>query len=578
MLRSCVAVLVTAVVCSSGSAFGDIPKQPTGVPRFDDAIRKAVAHIREDLVKNNDLKVAEKALAGYTLLKAGVPNTDKGIRAAVDEIKKTRFNADGSFRPGAGANPPLEHIYFSGVMALLLAADNPEGNIRELREIAKYIISQQGSDGSWDYPQRTTGDTSMNQYGVLGLWACMRAGVKVPPQVWDKCLGWHVRNRANDGGWAYHPGSPAGEAEGASTPSMTYGAAGTMAICRLLIYPDYAPGGAKKKKAKKKLFGVLEETETNTSPASKRANPYADYKPATPIGRIDAAIDSAVSWCGTRFRTTNPYRGHPMYYYYAMERALAMNEVKNIGGQDWYTACGYQLLESQNANGSWPPAASHGSSPTCFGVLFLIKATKTLLVATYGNGIQVGDRGFDLDGDPLAKDKKKKKLGPLDEMLARMEQMQLNNVKDVPEEDLTDLVNKILQTPRKELVNHLAMLKKLRDYPRGDVRSVVMFGLGRSGDMRVAPMLIDALNDNDVGVLSEAHTALCYISRKPQGFGLKDDLAGEVEGLEQAEIDKIVNTWRKQAQNRWRAWYKRIRPYDERGDLWEMSGATDAKK
>ena len=122
------------------------------------------------------------------------------------------------------------------------------------------------------------------------------------------------------------------------------------------------------------------------------------------------------------------------------------------------------------------------------------------------------------------------------------------------------------------------MLKKLRDYPRGDVRSVVMFGLGRSGDMRVAPMLIDALNDNDVGVLSEAHTALCYISRKPQGFGLKDDLAGEVEGLEQAEIDKIVNTWRKQAQNRWRAWYKRIRPYDERGDLWEMSGATDAKK
>ena len=79
MLRSCVAVLVTAVVCSSGSAFGDIPKQPTGVPRFDEAIRKAVAHIREDLVKNNDLKAAEKALAGYTLLKAGVPNTDLSL-------------------------------------------------------------------------------------------------------------------------------------------------------------------------------------------------------------------------------------------------------------------------------------------------------------------------------------------------------------------------------------------------------------------------------------------------------------------------------------------------------------------
>lgn len=567
------AVLAAALLTCSATAYGQvIPNPSTGFPRFDEAVRKAVVHIEEELKKNGDMKAPEAALAAYTLMKAGVPHKHELIQKVVKTVKAKTVN--GVFQPGIGARIPLEHVYFAGVMAMLLEADDPEANLPELRAIANYIMEHQGEDGSWDYPQRTTGDTSMNQYGVLGLWACMRAGAKVPPNVWDKCLRWHVQKRSNDGGWAYHPGSPAGAGEGASTHNMTYGATGTMAICRLLIYPDSVPG--KKKKPKKKLFGVLEERETNDTVESKTVNIYQDYSPSTGINSINSAINSGLGWVGSRFRTTCEFNSHQMYFYYAMERSLAMNDVDKLGGQDWYQSCGYKLLELQKADGSWSTGA-HGVSPTCFGVLFFVKSTAKLIGKVYGNGIQVGDRGFDLD-NPNPKDKKKKKLGPLDEMLARMEQMNVQGIKDVPEEDLTNLVEKIMQTPRKELVNNLAMLKKLKDYPRGDVRSVVMFGLGRSGDMRVAPMLIDALNDNDVGVLSEAHTALCYISRKPRGFDLTADLAGEVEGLEQTEVDRIVNTWRKKAQSRWRAWYKRIRPYDERGDLWEIGGKTTGAK
>ena len=264
-----------------------------------------------------------------------------------------------------------------------------------------------------------------------------------------------------------------------------------------------------------------------------------------------------------------------MYFYYAMERSLAMNDIKRVGGQDWFTVCGNVLLSEQRADGSWTGGAGPGPG-TALAVLFYMRSTQKILGKEYGKGLQVGDRGFDLtQGDPLADDKKKKrKLGPLDEMLARLEQQNLQGIKDVQDEDLSAVVEKILQTPRKQLIGQVQLLKKLADHPNGRVRQVVMFALGRSGDMRVAPILIDALNDNDVAVLNEAHTALCYISRKPRAFGLETDLASEVSGLPQEEVDRIVSEWRRKAQLRWRRWYARIRPYDERGDLWEMQGKS----
>ncbi|MFK7819691.1 MAG: hypothetical protein AB8G99_13310 [Planctomycetaceae bacterium] len=574
MKQSC--VLAVVVACLAAPAFGQkIPAETTGTPRFDEAIARGIDYIKAGLPNRGfDYKLPKAALAGYTCIKAGVSKKDPELKKIADEIKKHVQN--GVFHPGfgAGSKLPLEYVYDSGVFAMFLAAQDPDGNLPALKAIAKFLADEQGADGSWDYPQRSTGDTSQNQYGVLGLWACMRAGAKVSPQVWDKCLQWHVNKKSRDGGWAYHPGNQAGPGNGASTHNMTFGATGTMAICRLILYPEYAPGGKKRKKKKKKLFGVLEETEVISSAASEKINPYANYKPAVQIARVDAAINGGVNWLDTRFELQNPFVGNEMYFYYAMERSMAMNDTKKLGGQDWYQACGYKLLEIQKENGSWFPEPSKGPVGTCFGVLFLLRSTKKIVDAAYGTGIQMGKRGFDLDADPLADAKKKKKLGPLPEMLARLDQMNLENVKGVPEEDLTALVEKILQTPRKELAKQIPLLKKLKDYPRGDVRSIVMFGLGRSGDMRVAPILIDAFNDNDVGVLSEAHTALCYISRKPRGFGIVNDLASEVEGLPQDEVDKIVNKWRKTAQNRWRAWYKRIRPYDERGDLWEISGGS----
>lgn len=581
MSRSRVASLICVSLCltTTVSVAQQIPKPSTGNPKFDAAVRRAVDFVKGE-VNGGKAKGGHLTLAGYALLKAGVPKSDPAVKKAIADAKSRVIG--GQYRPG-GQTISQEHIYYGGVDAMLLADGDPENSGPELQAIANYLIKEQRTHGSWDYPKRgndRSGDTSMAQYGVLGLWACKRAGIQVPPTAFDRALKWHQKARSSDGGWPYHPGEQTGAGQGQSTMNMTFGATGTMAICRLLIYPDYAPGGKnKKKKKKKKLYGFVEQRETDDT--GKTKDPYEGFRPSlTTAASVESSIGSGLNWLKTRFRTSIPGNegAHRMYFYYSMERSLAMNDVKAIDGRDWYTECGNVLLQTQQANGSWSGGSSLDTG-TSFGILFFVKSTAKILGKVYGNGLQVGDRGFNLDeGDPLAKGKKKKKLGPLDEMLARMDNLNLEGVTDVPEEDLTDLVDKILQTPRKELVGQLEILKKMKNHKNADVRAIVMFALGRSGDMRVAPILIDGLDDNVVNVLAEAHTALCYISRKPRGFEISSTLSEDVAGLEQAEMDKIVNGWRKKATTRWRAWYKRIRPYDERGDQWEISGSSALQK
>ncbi len=44
------------------------------------------------------------------------------------------------------------------------------------------IMGKQKANGSWDYDNRTFGDTSISQYAVLGLWEAENAGVTISPR------------------------------------------------------------------------------------------------------------------------------------------------------------------------------------------------------------------------------------------------------------------------------------------------------------------------------------------------------------------------------------------------------------
>ncbi len=77
------------------------------------------------------------------------------------------------------------------VEAITLETADREKYKAEIEAIAHYLIEKQLTDGPWNYGDSRTppgGDTSITQYGVLGLWAAARAGVSIPVEASD--AGW----------------------------------------------------------------------------------------------------------------------------------------------------------------------------------------------------------------------------------------------------------------------------------------------------------------------------------------------------------------------------------------------------
>jgi HEAT repeat protein len=102
-----------------------------------------------------------------------------------------------------------------------------------------------------------------------------------------------------------------------------------------------------------------------------------------------------------------------------------------------------------------------------------------------------------------------------------------------------------------------AVLKPLKDRfrklltdPDPGVRRVAAWGLGRTGDLDVVPLLVSTLRHprEDDSVIAEARTSLQFLSRKIDGFG--PPLPSTAEQ-------------RVEAAQKWLAWYNAIRPIDQ---------------
>ncbi len=193
-------------------------------------------------------------------------------------------------------------------------------------------------------------DLSNTQYAALGLKAAQQAGAKVPPEVWitlaegillaqakptEETLfdGFYGR-RVPAAGWGYTPGSkPYG--------SMTASGVGTLAICREML-------GAHP------LSGKFTE-------------------------RIKTSIERGMAWLGVHFdAAVNPFtphaEGYILYWLYSIERVGAFLKVDMIGGRPWYLEGAKEILKRRKDDGLIP-GGGHTVSDTCFGVLFLRKAS-----------------------------------------------------------------------------------------------------------------------------------------------------------------------------------------------------------
>lgn len=274
------------------------------------------------------------ASATYALLAAGENPQDPRVQKAVSFLK----SAD------------MTGIYAIGMRCLVWQELPQSFEVRILakkdaEQLINYLNKAGIGKGGWDYDDPTGKggriDHSVSQYGVLGLWACMRCGYEVNSDTWELIdKTWRAHQYA-DGGWDYASDGKGGGQPGDPTAAMT--AAG---VATLFITQD-----------------VL------------RANEGLGCKGNLPNENIDKGLGwiAANNFAGVRENN---------YAWYGIERIGVASGYKYFGDKDWYAVGADELVRRQKKDGSFD-SNYPGSSPipnTAFALLFLSRGRAPVMM------------------------------------------------------------------------------------------------------------------------------------------------------------------------------------------------------
>lgn len=517
--------------------------QPVLAPKGRAAVTKAVGYLSQ---KAPDAGRGYASLAALALLKAGEPASSPAVASVIAAIEK-KFDG--------GTYKPTIPNYEAGVDAMVLATADPVRYRDRLQVLAEFILSQQDQRGFWDYPppKKHLGDTSMTQYGLLGLWAAAQAGIEVPRDAWERAGQWLIQTQLTGGAFQYRPGE-----EPRINHGLTAAGTGSLEIVALHLFPGGEPTAGAPQGPK---FGVLERVELAPQGSGSRLR----------LEDLKAAANRGVQWLAGNFQISRVDR-FPMYYLYALERVAALTNAERIGSHDWYTEGVDHLATTQLPDGSWK-AEEGDIGSTAFAVLFIVRATQQVVgkpPEPIGSGLLAGGRGLPTDLSTVqvrgGEIQTKAVTGPLDDLLT-----QLGTVQNMPIEAVQEaIVQKVQLGDREALIGQKERLRTLVDHPDVEVRRTALWALGRSGDLDVAGVLVKALADPNIDVAIEARNALCFVSRQPLGFGEPESPAELIsEDAPEQERQVVFRRWQEDVRRKWTEWYLRVRPYDERDDLLE---------
>jgi hypothetical protein len=569
-------VLLCAGWCEGQTTAVAEPASPTVVTeqlRAD--VRTALDKARNSANVLSQLKsFGQGSLSAYALIKAGLPPTTPAIQ---EHIREVQARIDGG-QYTAGSEP-VNHIYEATCEAMLLADVDPQGNKGRLEILRDYFVRKQLANGAWYYPavpSTTAGDTSITQFAILGLWAVHRAQIDVPPETLSRAAEWLISTQRGDNGFAYHPFDNPGRPEDQVTSeSMTAAGCGTLAIIRLMLFGEVESAKTPAVPVSRRRFGVLEQVPV----AGEEDNPMPRGGGKITVSRrlLDQAISKSEKALGAKFR--DGFRARFSFYFlYACERAGTLLGTDKFGDDRWYEAGVDYLLKQQQATGDWigPQSPVSPAANTAFAMLFLSRATRTLVKPVprerlVGGGLLVGGRGLpdELDRVDVRNGtvKERPKKGAVDELLGQLEQPQEISLPAVQQA----IVESVSLDNPDELIGQLDRLRRLAAHPDAEVRQVALWALARSGEYRMAPVLIEGLSDPDPVVAWEASLGLCVLSRMPLGIVPANSkqplpIAPPDVSDDNPESRAAYQRWHDQTKAAWDAWYLSVRPYDERDD------------
>ncbi len=270
----------------------------------------------------------QTALAVLTLLKSGLPANHPSVVRGFEFLERE--------------DP--RRTYAAGCQLLAIAASGNPDYEPMAERLVELLLEWESSriPGSWAYPEGAE-DLSCTQFAAMGLWAATEMGIKVPKAVWQRMVeatiehfggdasmiedGGKKRDQAVAKGFVYH------QASGVTTGSMTAAGLG------IFEFATICTGGKLGTRFNKMI-------ERNREPAQ--------------------------NWLRKHWKVNgNPGRGgHPYYYLYGLERLGSLMNTADLVGHQWYQEGARFLVNGQRADGAWV-----NESDTCFGLLFLVRAT-----------------------------------------------------------------------------------------------------------------------------------------------------------------------------------------------------------
>ncbi|HQU43855.1 MAG TPA: HEAT repeat domain-containing protein, partial [Pirellulales bacterium] len=413
----------------------------------------------------------------------------------------------------------------------------------EMEALLNLLLAAQKPHGGFGYPSKSTGDTSMTQYGALGMWACQIAGIPVPVDNWERLSNWLLRTQDPSGGYGYQGTDPGGfnlAQQDAVRQSMTAAALGSLAICaeslRLFAAVETASSGPPQ------LRKVVKQEEMRTKNVDTRL--------------VTEALRRGQGWLAAHYTPDFKVDLDPTgnlwtaYYMYALERCksfVALLPPRDKDDNKWYDDGYAHLAKTQAANGSWESTGYEMTAPnTAFALLFLFRSTQKIIqrAKAYGGGLLVGGRGLpgnasDLELGPGGLRAKPLK-GPATDLLQKLADP--NDPKF--EEAVRGMEAQSLVEEGDRLTEVQKRLRQMAAGKSPAARAAALKLLGRTRNLDNVPLLIEALHDDDPLVIVAATEALQFMARRfrPAGeFGVD---AGA----------------RKQAVQYWKAWYRETRP------------------
>lgn len=425
-------------------------------------------------------------------------------------------------------------VYNAGVSLIFLFEVDHDAYRPEMEKLTQYLIRVQKPHGGWGYGFRQTGDTSMSQYGVLGLWAAANSEIDTPVSAWEGISNWLMRTQDPSGGYSYQGTDPGNfnlvPQTAPLTESLTAAALGSLALSadHLRIYPR-------------------EQKRDPNLPAALKLVVKTDFSPLTKLisqGQVNQTLERGENWMQRNSRIDPPEWAH--YYLYALERYRSVREelFPNEKNNRWYDD-GYAFLaKTQRPDGSWKGEPyEHIVPDTSFGVLFLLRSMRKSIekAKSFGGGLLTGGRLLPDNASEIefrqGSVRAKPLQGPAMELLSKMTETS----PDDPE--LERLLEGLEQQSLVNEEDHLSdVQKKLRAMAQGkspEARAAALRVIGRTRSLDDVPLLIEALKDEDAQIYLAADEALRFISRKFTGTG--KELRREV-----------IDVWKK--------WYRAIRP------------------